>query len=145
LASRSTITQRESFSRLSPRQCHDKIPDNLFPLGYLQRLQQSSRSSTIGHVSLTDVTKKGNILGNFSLHSIAPIGCLEVFVHLIPSWMIGISGIVSLLKYLILQFLDVRHTCNSFVPQYSFIISLNSGDFFFLIMCFISWIFSSSS
>jgi hypothetical protein len=78
----------------------------------------------LGHDSLTDVTKKGNIFSNFSLHSIPPIGCLEVLVHLIPSWMNGISGIVSLLKYLILQFLDVRHTCNSFVPQYSFIIFL---------------------
>jgi hypothetical protein len=78
----------------------------------------------LSHDSLIDVTKKGNILNNFSLHSISPIGCLEVLVHLIPSWMNEISGIVSLLKYLILQFLDVRHACNSFAPQYSFIIFL---------------------
>jgi hypothetical protein len=31
----------------------------------------------------------------------------------------GISGLVSLLKYLILQLLDVRHTNPSFVPQHS--------------------------
>jgi hypothetical protein len=67
---------------------------------------------------------KGSILGNISLNSIAPIGCLEVFVHLIPSWMNGISGLVSLTTYLILQFLDVRHTSPSFVPQYCWIIFL---------------------
>jgi hypothetical protein len=33
-----------------------------------------------------------------------------------------ISGLVSLTKYLILQFLDVRHTDPSFVPQYILII-----------------------
>jgi hypothetical protein len=65
--------------------------------------------------SLTGVTK-GNILGNISLHSVPPIGFLEVLVHLIPFWMNGISGIVSLLKYLILQFLDIRHIEPSFVP-----------------------------
>jgi hypothetical protein len=37
-------------------------------------------------------------------------------VHLIPSWVNGISGLVSLMKYLILQFLNIRHTDPSFVP-----------------------------
>jgi hypothetical protein len=59
--------------------------------------------------SLTSV-KKSNILGNVSLHTIPPISDLEIMVHLIPSRMNRISGIGSLLKYLILQFLDVRHT-----------------------------------
>jgi hypothetical protein len=36
--------------------------------------------------SLTGVTK-GNILDNISFHSIPPIGCLEIMLHLIPSWM----------------------------------------------------------
>jgi hypothetical protein len=75
----------------------------------------------LGLDSLTGVAKS-NIVGNITLHSIPPIGCLEVLVHLIPSWMNGINGIVSLLKYLILKFLDVRHTDHSFVPQYSLII-----------------------
>jgi hypothetical protein len=39
---------------------------------------------------------KGNILSNVSLNSILPIGCLEVLVHLIPTWMNGISGLMSL-------------------------------------------------
>jgi hypothetical protein len=65
--------------------------------------------------SLTGVIK-GNILGNISLHSIPTISCLEIVVHLIPSSMIGISGLVSLMKYLILQLLDVRHTDPPFVP-----------------------------
>jgi hypothetical protein len=51
--------------------------------------------------SLT-VVAKGNILGNISLHSIPLIGCLEISVHLIPLWMNGISGLVSLSKYLVL-------------------------------------------
>jgi hypothetical protein len=71
--------------------------------------------------SLTSVTKS-NILGNVSLHTIPPISDLEVMIYLIPSWMNGISELMSLMKYLILQLLDVRHTDLSFVPQHSLII-----------------------
>jgi hypothetical protein len=59
---------------------------------------------------------KGDILGNIPLHSIPPISGLEIMVHLIPSGMNGISRLVSIMKYLILQLLDVRHTDPSFVP-----------------------------
>jgi hypothetical protein len=75
---------------------------------------------------------KGNILGNVSLHSLPPIGCLVIMVHLIPSWMNGISGLVSLSKYLFLQLLDGRHTNPSFVPQLTWVIFLQSGLLFFL-------------
>jgi hypothetical protein len=75
----------------------------------------------------TGVTKS-NILNNISPHSIPPIGCLEVLVQLIPSWMNGISDLVSLSKYLILQFLDVRHINPSFVPQHSFVTFHKSGS-----------------
>jgi hypothetical protein len=75
--------------------------------------------------SLTSVAKS-NILSNVSLHTIPPISGLEIVVHLILSWMNGISGFVSLPKYLILQVLDVRHTDFSFVPQHSFIILYKS-------------------
>jgi hypothetical protein len=71
--------------------------------------------------SLTSVAKS-NILGNVSLHIIPPISGLEIMVHLIPSWMNGISGLVSLTKYLILQLFDVRHTDPSFLPEHSFLI-----------------------
>jgi lipid-A-disaccharide synthase-like uncharacterized protein len=71
--------------------------------------------------SLTSVTK-GNVLGNVALHSISPICDLEIMVHLIPSWMNGISKLMFFTKYLILQFLDVRHTNPSLVPQHSFLI-----------------------
>jgi hypothetical protein len=70
------------------------------------------------------VVAKGNILDNISLHFLPPIGCLEIMVHFIPFWMNGISGLMSLMKYLILQLLDVRHTYPSFVPQHSLIIFL---------------------
>jgi hypothetical protein len=63
----------------------------------------------LGLDSLTGVAK-GNILGNISIHSIPPIGCLEIMEQLIPSWMNGISELMSPMKYLILQLLDVRHT-----------------------------------
>jgi hypothetical protein len=59
---------------------------------------------------------KGDILDNIPLHSIPPISGLEIMVHLIPSGMNGISKLVSIMKYLILQLLDVRHTDPSFVP-----------------------------
>jgi hypothetical protein len=71
--------------------------------------------------SLTSVAK-GNILGNVSLHTIPPISGFEIMVHLIPFRMNGLSGHVSLMKYLILQFLDVRHTNPPLVPQHTFII-----------------------
>jgi hypothetical protein len=71
--------------------------------------------------SLTSVAK-GNILGNVSVHTVPPISDLEIMVHIIPSEMNGISGLVSLTKYLILQLLDVRHTNPPLVPQHTFII-----------------------
>jgi hypothetical protein len=71
--------------------------------------------------SLTSVAKS-NILSNVSLHSIPPICGLEIMVHLIPSWMNGISRLMRFTKYLILQFLDARHTNSSFVPEHSFLI-----------------------
>jgi hypothetical protein len=48
---------------------------------------------------LTGVAKD-NILSNISVHSIPPIGCLDIMVHLIPYWVNGISKFVSLSKYL---------------------------------------------
>jgi hypothetical protein len=71
--------------------------------------------------SLISVTKS-NILGNVSLHSVPPIRGLEIMVHLIPSWMNGISRLMCFTKYLLLQFLDVRYTNLSLVPQHSFLI-----------------------
>jgi hypothetical protein len=59
---------------------------------------------------------KSNILGNVSLHSIPLISGLEIMVHLIPSWMNGISGLMRLTKYLILQLLDARHTNPPLAP-----------------------------
>jgi hypothetical protein len=99
------------ISILTPRQSHDEIHSNHFPLplGYSQGLQHPTSSLMLGLDSITGVTK-GNILDNVSFHSVPPIGCLVTKVHLIPSWMNGISGLVSLSKYLTLQFLDVRHT-----------------------------------
>jgi hypothetical protein len=75
----------------------------------------------LGFDSLTGITKSG-ILGNIPLHPIPSIRGLEIMIHLIPSWMNEISGFVSLMKYLILQLLDIRHTDPSFVPQYTLII-----------------------
>jgi hypothetical protein len=71
--------------------------------------------------SLTGIAKS-DILSDISLHTIPPISDLEIMVHLIPSWMNGISGFMSLMKYLILQLLDVRHTDPSFILQYTLII-----------------------
>jgi hypothetical protein len=71
--------------------------------------------------ALKDVTKD-NIISNISLHSIQLIGFLEIMVHLIPSWMNGISGLMSLSNYFVLQLLDVRHTDPSFVPQHTLVI-----------------------
>jgi hypothetical protein len=71
--------------------------------------------------SLTSVAMS-NILGNVSLHSIPPICGLEIMVHLIPSRMNGIGKLMCLMKYLILQSLDARHTNPSLVPQNSFLI-----------------------
>jgi hypothetical protein len=68
--------------------------------------------------SLISVTKS-NILDNISLHSIPPIGCLEIVIHLIPFLMNGIRGLMSLTQYLILHLLDARHTNPSSVSQYS--------------------------
>jgi hypothetical protein len=65
--------------------------------------------------SLTSVAKS-NILGNVSLHSIPPISGLEITVHLIPSWMNGIRGLMRFMKYLMFHLLDARHTNPPLVP-----------------------------
>jgi hypothetical protein len=75
----------------------------------------------LGFDSLISVAKS-NILNNVSLHTIPPISGLEIMVHLIPYRMNGISKLMSLTEYLILQLLDVRHTNSPLVPQYNFII-----------------------
>jgi hypothetical protein len=98
----------------------------------------------LGFDSLTSVAK-GNILGNVSLHTVPPISGLEIMVHLIPSRMNGISGLVSLMKYLILQLPDVRHTNPPLVPKHTFIILQETRCFASLMLRFISWIFSSSN
>jgi hypothetical protein len=85
----------------------------------------------LGLDSLTCVAK-GNILDNISLDSVPPIGCLEIVVHLFPSWVNGISRLVSLSKCLILQLLDVRHTYPSFVPQHTMVIFHKSRRLLFL-------------
>jgi hypothetical protein len=121
------------ISRLSPMQSHDEIHSNLFPLPhrYLQGLQQSCRSLMLGIDSLIGIAK-GNIFGNISLHSVPPRGCLEIMIHLIPSWMNRIRGLVGLPKYLILQLLEVRHTDPPFIPQHSLVIFRKSGWLLFL-------------
>jgi hypothetical protein len=81
--------------------------------------------------SLTSVAK-GNILGNVSLHIVPLISGLEIMIHLIPSGMNKISRLVSLMKYLILQLLDIRHTNPPLVPQHTFIIIQETRRFFFL-------------
>jgi hypothetical protein len=65
--------------------------------------------------SLTSVAKR-NIFGNVLLHSIPKISGLEIMVHLIPSSMNGISRLMRLMKYLILQLLDARHSNPPLVP-----------------------------
>jgi hypothetical protein len=89
----------------------------------------------LGFDSLASVTK-GNILGNVSLHTVPPISDLEIMIHLIPYGMNGISGLVSLTKYLILQLLDVRHTNLPLVPQYTFIIIRETRRLFRLDVAF---------
>jgi hypothetical protein len=85
----------------------------------------------LGFDSLTSVTN-GNILSNVYLHTVPPISGLEIMVHLIPSRLNGISGLVTLTKYLILQLFGIRHTNLPFVPQHTFIILRETRRFFFL-------------
>jgi hypothetical protein len=121
------------IARLSSRQTHNKIYDNLFPLllQHLQWLRQSGRLFMLSFNSLTSVAKS-NILGNVPLHTIPLISGLEIMVHLIPSWMNGISKLMWFTKYLILQLLDIRHIDPSFVLQHSFLISRKARRLLFL-------------
>jgi hypothetical protein len=145
LVSRSTITQRESYP--------DRVLGN--PTTKSVAISSHSHSGTCkGYnflagrwcltLTLWQVSQRATYLAT-SLHSIPPIGCLEILVHLIPSWMHGISGLMSLSKYLMLQSLGIRHTNHSFVPQHPWSSSVNLGDFSSLLSRFIFLIFSSSS
>jgi hypothetical protein len=117
LVSQSIITQRESSPDWvlgNPTMKSIAISSHFCSgicKGYNNSAGHWCLASTLWHVS-----QKSNIFTNISLHSVPPIGCLEIMLHLIPSWMNGISGIVSLLMYLILQFLDVSHIDPFFVP-----------------------------
>jgi hypothetical protein len=91
----------------------------------------------LGFDSLTSVTK-GNIHGNVSLHPVPPTSGLEIRVHLIPYRMNRITRLVSLMKYLILQLLDVRYTNPTLVPQHTFIIIQETRQFFFLDVALLS-------
>jgi hypothetical protein len=53
-------------------------------------------------------------------------------LHLIPSWMNGISRLMRFTKYLILQFLDARHTYPPLVPQHTFLILQETRRLLFL-------------
>jgi hypothetical protein len=75
------------ISRLGPRQSHNEIHSNLFPLRlwYFQKWQQSSRWLMLDLDFLIGVAN-GNIPSNISLYSpLRTISCLEIVVHLIPS------------------------------------------------------------
>jgi hypothetical protein len=85
----------------------------------------------LGFDYLTGIAKS-DILGDISLHTIPLISGLEIMVHLLPSLMNGISRFMSLTKYLILQFLDVRHIDPSLVPQHSLIIFRKMRQLLFL-------------
>jgi hypothetical protein len=126
------------ISQLSSWQIHDKIHGNLFPLplGHLKWLQRSSRSLMLSFDSLTSVTKS-NILNNIFLHTIPPISRLDIMVYLIPSWMNGISELMCLTKYLILQLVDVRHIDPSFVPQHSIIFQKTKRLFFLHVVLYL--------
>jgi hypothetical protein len=53
----------------------------------------------LGFDSLTSVTK-GNILSHVSFHTVPLISGLKIMVHLIPSWVNGISRLMCFTKYL---------------------------------------------
>jgi hypothetical protein len=125
---------------LSPRQSHDEIHSNFFllPLRYLQKLQHPSESLMLDLDSLTCVAKS-NILSNVSLNSVPPIVCLEIMVHLIPSEMNGISGLMSLSEYLILQFFDLSHLNSLPCLNLSHLNSLpclKILNFLYILLCF---------
>jgi hypothetical protein len=69
----------------------------------------------LGFDSLTSVTKV-IILDNVSLHTVPSISGLKIMVYLIPSGINGISRLVNLMKYLILQLLNVRYTNPPLIP-----------------------------
>jgi hypothetical protein len=133
LVSQSTITQRESYPHwlLSKPMIKSMSISSHFYSG-----TRKGCNTPAGHwcsaLTLWQVSQKGNILSNISLHSVPPIGCLDIMVHLIHSWVNGIGRVMGLLKYLILQFLNIRPTNPSFVPQYSFIIFLKFRWFLLL-------------
>jgi hypothetical protein len=143
LASQFIITQRESYTDcVLGNPMIKSIATSSYFHSDICKVSSNPTGGSCSVLTLWQVSQKGNILGNISLHSIPPIGFLVIMVHLIPPWMNVISGLMSLSKYLIIQFLDVRHMNPSFIPQNSLeIFSVNPV----MILCFISWTFSSST
>jgi hypothetical protein len=71
--------------------------------------------------SLTCITKC-HIFFHITLHSIPTVGCLEILIHLVASWVDEVCRIMSFSEYYILAFLDIGYTNPSFVPEYSLVI-----------------------
>src|SRR5262249_38829796 len=117
----------------------DLIP---LPLGYLQRFQETSRSLVLNLDLLTNRALH-DIVRYIPLHPIPPEVAFKVLIHLCPSWMYRVAGVVSFTHNLLRQITVIWHTQSSLHPYNVVIIhckvSMLPGLHFllYLLDCFI--------
>jgi hypothetical protein len=133
LVSRSTIIQRKSYPDWV---LGNPTTKSIAIVSHFHLGTREGCNNLAGHwfsaLTFWQVSQKGNIFGIISLNFVPPVVCFETLAHLISSWVNGISGLVSLLMYLILQLIDVRQTNPSFVPWHVLVIFCKSEWLLFL-------------
>ena len=108
---------------LSTRQSHYEIHRDLlpFPLGNLQRLQQTCWPLMLSLDTLTGVANS-HVLYNRMLHPIPPESFLKIIVHLGTAWMKRVSCIMSLTQNQLPEIIHIWHTEPILIPQGTLII-----------------------
>jgi hypothetical protein len=89
-------------------QTHNEIHTDVFPFPgtNTQRLQQSSMYHTISLDPSTHVALH-NIVSRLALHTGPPELCLQNMIHLCATRVDGVFGIVSFIKYLLVQLMVI--------------------------------------
>jgi hypothetical protein len=112
------------------RQTHNKIHIDVFPFPdrNTQRLQQSRGHHMINLDSSTHVSFC-NIASSLAFHTGPPKLCLQIMIHLCASWVDGIFGSVSFIKYLLAQIMVLWNHQTNLEPESAFLIHVKIVDF----------------
>jgi hypothetical protein len=113
----------------SEKQTHNKIHIDVFPFPgrNTQRLQQSRMPHMISLNPSTHVAFH-NITSCLTFHTGPPELCLQIMIHLCATWVDGIFGSVSFIKYLLMQTMVLWNHQTILEPESAFLIHVKIVD-----------------